>query len=160
MTCYKKEKMQKVKQLTKPKIDIISIEPQYIDKFWPLCDFMIAEALQYSGGFASPHHIKDLLKKDEAQLFLAFGNDEEEVNQVFALMVTRIAALPNFNQLEAIITTGKKRYLWEDALVSTVTKFAKLNNCKKLSFWCRPGWARVSKKWGWKVKHIQMERDV
>jgi|TARA_R100000455_G_C6210266_1_gene78060 hypothetical protein len=152
--------MQKVKQLTKPKIDIISIEPQYIDKFWPLCDFMIAEALQYSGGFASPHHIKDLLKKDEAQLFLAFGNDEEELNQVFALMVTRIAALPNFNQLEAIITTGKKRYLWEDALVSTVTKFAKLNNCKKLSFWCRPGWARVSKKWGWKVKHIQMERDV
>ena len=76
------------------------------------------------------------------------------------LMVTRIACLPNYNQLEAIITTGSTRYLWEDKLVSTVSNFAKLNNCKKLSFWCRPGWARVSKKWGWKVRHIQMEKDL
>ena len=82
------------------------------------------------------------------------------MNQVFALMVTRIAALPNYSQLEAIIATGKKRHLWEDKLVSTVSKFAKINSCKKLSFWCRPGWARVSKKWGWRIRHIQMERDL
>ena len=44
--------MQKQK-LIKPQVDILSVEPQYIDKFWPLCDFMVAEALQYSGGFAS-----------------------------------------------------------------------------------------------------------
>ena len=75
-------------------------------------------------------------------------------------MVTRIAALPTFSQLEAIITTGKKRYLWEDKLVSTVSRFAKLNNCKKLSFWCRPGWARVSKKWGWEKKHVQLVKDL
>jgi hypothetical protein len=106
--------MQKQK-LIKPKVDILSVEPQYIDKFWPLCDFMVAEALQYSGGFASAHRI---------------------------------------------IATGKKRHLWEDKLVSTVSKFAKINGCKKLSFWCRPGWARVSKKWGWKIKHMQMERDL
>ena len=105
--------MQKQK-LIKPQVDILSVEPQYIDKFWPLCEFM----------------------------------------------VTRIAALPNYSQLEAIIATGKKRNLWEDKLVSTVSKFAKLNGCKKLSFWCRPGWSRVSKKWGWRVKHIQMERDL
>ena len=49
-------------------------------------------------------------------------------------MVTRIAALPNYSQLEAIIATGKKRHLWEDKLVSTVSKFAKINSCKKLSF--------------------------
>ena len=147
-------------KLIKPQVDILSVEPQYIDKFWPLCEFMVTESLHYSGGFASAHHIKDLLKKDEAQLFLAFGNDEEELNQVFALMVTRIAALPNFSQLEAIITTGKKRHLWEDKLVSTVSKFAKLNGCKKLSFWCRPGWSKVSKKWGWKIRHVQMERNL
>ena len=40
-----------------------------------------------------------------------------------------------------------------------ITKFAKLNKCKKLSFWVRPGWERVSKKWGWK-KHIQMEKSI
>ena len=105
--------MQKPKPI-KPDISVLSVEPKYIDKFWPLCDFMIAEALKYSGGFAEPKDIKDLLKKDEAQMFLVFGSDEEELNQVFALFVTRIAALPNYSQLEAIICTGRKRHLWED----------------------------------------------
>ena len=153
--------MQKQKpKLTKPDISVLSVEPKYIDKFWPLCDFMVTEALRYSGGFAEPRDIKDLLQKDEAQLFLVFGSDEEELNQVFGLFVTRIAALPNYSQLEAIVCTGRKRHLWEDKLVNTVTKFAKLNGCKKLSFWVRPGWSRVSKKWGWKAKHIQMEKEV
>ena len=77
--------MQKPKPI-KPDISVLSVEPKYIDKFWPLCDFMISEALQYSGGFASAHHIKDLLKKDEAQMFLVFGSDEEELNQVFGYL--------------------------------------------------------------------------
>jgi len=119
--------MQK-QNLIKPDIEVVSVEPKMIDKVWPLCEFMVVEALKYSGGFA--------------------------------LMVTRISELPNFKQLEAIICTGRKRHLWEDMLVSTVSKFGKLNNCKKLSFWCRPGWAKISKKWGWKVKHIQMEKDL
>jgi hypothetical protein len=38
--------MQKPK-LTKPDISVLSVEPKYIDKFWPLCDFMIAEALKF-----------------------------------------------------------------------------------------------------------------
>ena len=125
--------MQKQKpKLIKPDISVLSVEPKYIDKFWPLCDFMIAEALKYSGGFADAKDIKDLLKKDEAQMFLVFGSDEEEL----------------------------KRHLWGDKIVNTVTKFAKLNGCKKLSFWVRPGWSKVSKKWGWKAKHIQMEKDL
>ena len=159
MIYYRRAKMHKQK-LAKPDISILAVEPQYIDKFWALCEFMVTEALHYSGGFATSKDIKDLLKKDEAQLFLVFGSDEEELNQVFGLFVTRIAALPAYSQLEAIICTGKKRHLWEDKIVKTVTKFAKLNGCKKLSFWVRPGWSRVSKKWGWKAKHIQMEREV
>ena len=64
--------MQKQKpKLIKPDISVLSVEPKYIEKFWPLCDFMVAEALRYSGGFAEPRDIKDLLQKDEAQLFLS-----------------------------------------------------------------------------------------
>ena len=43
--------MQKPKPI-KPDISVLSVEPKYIDKFWPLCDFMITEALKYSGDFA------------------------------------------------------------------------------------------------------------
>ncbi len=67
--------MQKPKPI-KPDISVLSVEPKYIEKFWPLCDFMIAEALEYSGGFAESRDINDLLKKDEVQMFLVFGSDE------------------------------------------------------------------------------------
>tara|TARA_Y100000114_G_scaffold67917_1_gene62248 strand:+ start:1140 stop:1601 length:462 start_codon:yes stop_codon:yes gene_type:complete len=144
----------------KPDISVLSVEPKFVEKFWPLCDFMVAEALKYSGEFAEPRDLKELLLKDEAQLFIVFGSDEEEINQVFGLFITRIAALPNYNQLEAIICTGRKRDLWEDKIVKTVTSFAQVNKCKRLCFWVRPGWSRVSKKWGWKAKHIQMVKDV
>ena len=59
---YKEVEMQKQK-LIKPKVDILSVEPKYIDKFWPLCDFMVAEALQYSGGFADATSYKRSTKK-------------------------------------------------------------------------------------------------
>ena len=62
--------MQKPKPI-KPDISVLSVEPKYIDKFWPLCDFMIAEALKYSGGFAEPKDIKDLLKKMKHKCFLS-----------------------------------------------------------------------------------------
>ena len=61
--------MQKPKPI-KPDISVLSVEPKYIDKFWPLCDFMITEALKYSGGFAEPRDIKDLLKKTKLKCFL------------------------------------------------------------------------------------------
>jgi len=60
--------MQKPKPI-KPDISVLSVEPKYIDKFWPLCEFMVTEALKYSGGFAEPRDIKDLLKKDLAQKY-------------------------------------------------------------------------------------------
>ena len=56
-------------KLAKPDISVLAVEPQYIDKFWALCEFMVTEALHYSGGFATSKDIKDLLKKEEAQLF-------------------------------------------------------------------------------------------
>ena len=33
----------------KPYVSILPIEPKDIDRFWPLMEFMIAEALAFSG---------------------------------------------------------------------------------------------------------------
>ena len=43
---------------------------------------------------------------------------------------------------------------------SAVFPFAKLNDCKKLNIMARPGWEKVSKKWGWKKKHVQLEKWI
>ena len=89
-----------------------------------------------------------------------FGAAVTEENKVFGICVGRIGVLPNFNQYEILICTGKRRELWEDNLVRTITDFAKVNNCKRLSIMARPGWERVSKQWGWKKKHVQLEKWI
>ena len=144
----------------KPSVNIVPVLPKDVERFWPLAEFMIKEALIYSGRYAESSDIYSLLLKDEAQLFVMFGSDETEENKVFGIAVTRIGSMPNYDQLEIIICTGKRRELWEDKIVDHITNFAKQNKCKRLCIWARPGWEKVSKKWGWKKKHVQLVKDI
>ena len=148
------------KKRIKPLVSILPLEPKDIETFWPLAEFMVTEALVYSGKYADAKWVYDELKKDLMQCWIMFGSDEDEENKVFGICVGRIGVLPNFNQYEILICTGKRRDLWEDNLVKTITDFALVNSCKRLSIMARPGWERVSKQWGWKKKHVQLEKWI
>ena len=152
--------MAKTAQKTKAQVNVVAVTPTDVEKFWPLSEFMVAEALKYSGNYADAKHIYDELIADKMQLFIMFGADEQEGNKVFGTCITRISSMPNYDQLEIVICTGKRRDLWEDKIVATITAFAKANNCKRLCIWARPGWEKVSKKWGWQKKHVQLVKDI
>ena len=150
--------MKQTKKKIKPLVNVITVEPKHVERFWPLAEFMVTEALNYSGKYADSKHVYDYLLKDMMQCWIMFGSDENEENKVFGIGITRISEMPNYNQLEIVICTGKRRDLWEDQFVDTITKFAKSNGCKRLCIWARPGWEKVSKKWGWQKKHVQLEK--
>ena len=40
------------KKQIKPLVSILPIEPKDIERFWPLAEFMVAEALVFSGKYA------------------------------------------------------------------------------------------------------------
>ena len=123
------------KKSIKPLVSILPLEPKDIDTFWTLAEFMVAEALKFSGKYADAKWIRDELKKDMMQCWIMFGSDETEENKVFGICV-------------------------EDNLIKAVTDFAIVNKCKRLSIMARPGWEKVSKKWGWKKKHVQLEKWI
>ena len=148
------------KKKIKPLVSVLPIEPKDIDRFWPLMEFMVSEALTFSGKYADAEWVFRELKKDVMQCWIMFGSDESEENKVFGVCIGRIASLPNYSQYEIIICTGKRRELWETNLVNEITNFAKHNDCKRLSIMARPGWERVSKQWGWKKKHVQLEKWI
>jgi len=150
--------MKQTKKKLKPLVNVITVEPRHVERFWPLAEFMVSEALNYSGKYADSKHIYEYLLKDMMQCWIMFGSDENEENKVFGIGITRISEMPNYNQLEIVICTGKRRDLWEDQFVDTITKFAKSNGCKRLCIWARAGWEKVSKKGGWQKKHVQLEK--
>jgi esterase/lipase superfamily enzyme len=148
------------KKQIKPLVSILPIEQKDIERFWPLAEFMVAEALVFSGKYADSSWVLEELKKNLMQCWIMFGSDESEESKVFGICVGQISELPNYSQYEIIICTGKRRDLWEDELIKNVTDFAQANKCKRLSIMARPGWEKVSKKWGWKKRHVQLEKWI
>lgn len=152
--------VEKITNLKKPKIDILPIEPKDIDKYWPLADFMIREALRYSDDFATAEDIKDALHHAEMQLFIAFGHDGDSQNKVYAVAVTRITDLERLRQLEGIICTGTRRELWTDKMADMMEIFAKQAECDRICMLMRPGWSKIMKQFGWKMKHVEMVKEI
>ena len=56
--------MAATKKRIKPLVNVLPIEPKDIDRFWPLMEFMIAEALNFSGKYADKEWFFRELKKD------------------------------------------------------------------------------------------------
>jgi hypothetical protein len=133
------------KKQIKALVSILPLEPKDIERFWPLAEFMVAEALAFSGKYADSSWVLEELKKDMMQCWIMFGSDEFEENKVFGICVGRIGIMPNYNQ---------------DSLIKAVTDFATVNKCKRMSIMARLGWEKVSKKWGWKKKHVQLEKWI
>ena len=91
---------------------------------------------------------------------LMFGSDDGEQYKVFGVCVTRITALPNFNQCEVILLKGEKRDLWQEELAETIEAVAKENNCKRIAVHARPGWQPFLKTKGWGVKRYLYTKEI
>jgi hypothetical protein len=147
-------------KIIKNDIEVLPISSSKVEDIWDLVHFMIKEALVYSGGYAEPNDIKELLLSGENQLFLIFGSEEGETNKVYGVVTTRIFKNPNFKELQGLICTGKKMNLWEDKLINTLESFAKVNGCKKIKAYMRPGYKKVMPKYGYKSRHIEFEKEL
>ena len=74
----------------KPLVSILPLEPKDIEKFWPLAEFMVAEALSYSGKYADAEDILEWLKKDEMQCWIMFGSDEKNKTKYLVFVLEEL----------------------------------------------------------------------
>ena len=142
------------------KVEVLEVFPNLLDEYWLLVDFMLREGLKYDGDPMSITDLKNMIKKGQSQLFIMFGSDDGAQYKVFGVCVTRITALPNFNQCEVILLKGQKRELWQDELADTIEKLAKIADCKRIAVHARPGWQPFLKTKGWGVKRYLYTKEI
>jgi hypothetical protein len=147
-------------KITKAEIECLFIKPSEVETFWPLVEFFIAQALKYSGQYAEPKHVKELLEKNVMHLWIMFGKDEDGENKVFGCCTTRFFDNPNFKELQGLICTGKKMPLWFPKLIKAAEEFAKINNCKRITALMRPGYKKIMKNFDWKMKHCEFQKEL
>ena len=75
------------KKRIKPLVSVLPIEPKDIERFWPLAEFMVSEALAFQESMQTLNGSLDELKKDLMQIWIMFGSDEQEENKVFGVCV-------------------------------------------------------------------------
>ena len=152
--------MRPEKKQIKKEVVVLYIEPKKLNEYWSLVEFMLREGLKYDG---DPMSIKDLqegIEKGALQLFVMFGSDDGIQYKVFGVCVTRITALPNFNQCEVILLKGEKRELWQDELADIIERLAKSADCKRIAVHARPGWQPFLKTKGWGVKRYLYTKEI
>ena len=50
--------------------------------------------------------------------------------------------------------------LWENDLITMLEKFAKLNDCKRITALMRPGYKKVMPKYGYTIKHYEFQKEL
>jgi hypothetical protein len=144
----------------KKEVGVLFIEPKLIEEYWPLAEFMVKEGLKYDGDPMSVAEMKKRIKRGEYQLHIMVGSDDGDKYKVFGIFVTRIAILPNFNQVEVILLKGEKRELWQKEAAETIEHLAIQHDCKKIAVLARPGWKNFLEPWGWKVKRLMYQKEL
>ena len=118
-------------------VNILWIKPEELDKYWSLVHFMIAEGLKFDGNPMDGKKIKNLIATGEYQLFMMFGSDDGDKYKVFGCFVTRILSLPNFKQVEVILSEfqvpGNYIFGWNAEIYPSGIYFIKMTTGKYIN---------------------------
>ena len=127
-----------------------------VDKVWIFVKDYIQKALERSGGYADHEHVKDQIKKNLMQLWVAWS---EEDQKVYAVGVTELKQYPKYRTMNFRILTGEKMELWVKFL-EPMEEWARTQGVSKMEFYARPGWERFLKTKGYVRSHIQLDKFI
>jgi hypothetical protein len=127
-----------------------------IDKVWVFVEDYIQKSLDRSGGYADHQDIKDRIKQNLMQLWIAW---EEEDRKVYAVGVTEITQYPKYKTLNFRILTGESMEKWTH-LIQPIESWAKGEGVTKMEFYTRPGWEKILSKQGYKKSHVQLDKYI
>lgn len=86
---------------------------------------------------------------------------DTEVGDIVGAGVTRIVEHPKYNECIIQLLATKTGQGFETVATKEVEKWAKANDCKRVSLVGRKGWLRVLDKQGWKeLKLINMYKEI
>jgi hypothetical protein len=137
-------------------MECIKIESNLINQIWILVKDLIQNSCDRAGGFADANDVKSWLEQDKMQLWVAWDNNNKTIKCV---CVTEIRVYPKFKVCDCKITTGTNYKSWVN-FMDIICKWAKLNNCKKMEIFTRPGWERILKHKGFIKTHVQLEKNL
>ena len=130
--------------------ELVGVKTKDIESTWPQVEQLVTEALLTS--YTTPQRMLDLLKSNDAQLWLAKNS-----NEIDAICITQIVVHEIGKTCGICVCTGTNRTAWQD-YISTIEEWAKSNGCIGMKHEARNGWQRILKPMGYEMTHVILEK--
>lgn len=138
---------------------LLGVPPEFLPDTWPLVEPLIVKACSESGGRFTAADVAAKVSTGEFQLWIAQSEDEDEINPVQALGLTRLVAYPRLTACEVMATLGRDMKDWSGH-INGISEWAARHGATQMHVIARPGWEKVLKREGYRKTHIFLERDI
>lgn len=135
------------------KFHLFPVLTDSIEEIWPEILPWAEEFCRHSQGSYDPPFILEKLNRGMMQLWLV-----KSVEEVVAVVLTEIRQT-KLKECVIVVTTGRNMKEWIH-LLSVLERYAKLMGCDKMVGISRPGWENILKPYGYRKKHVELERNL
>lgn len=84
----------------------------------------------------------------------------DDEDKMIAAITTRIATYPRRKSMVLDFVGGTKLHKWKDAVIETIGRFAKENDCQHLEGYGRKGWERALRGNGFYSEYIAYRMEL
>jgi len=135
------------------KVYLVPLED--VNLWWPQVSKYINKAVERQDKLDLHHVYLDIVVNGHS-LWIALDSEME----LKGAAVTAVLTYPKTTCLFIEYLGGEDGQEWKEAMLSMLKEWAKANNCRTIEFEGRPGWGRVLKQDGVRVKYEVFEIPV
>jgi hypothetical protein len=119
-------------------VQVSLVPPDNVKDVWPEIAGFFRKAVKYTHGRYEVDDVLWLITDYNYPLWIAFEDDK-----IKGAVVTKINTYPRKKYLHLDFCGGVDGFKWKDAMLSTLRKWAKTNDCDGIEASGRPGWKRI-----------------
>lgn len=131
------------------------VQAHEIDGIWPYVKAYIEKPLEHSWGELSAEVIKTRLRNKEMQLWVGYYQSGE----IVAAMTTEIVNYPRKKACRIVTLGGYGMDEWS-AHINMIEEWAKSNGCDFMESFCREGFTRKMKNYGYDKRYSVLGKAI
>lgn len=128
------------------------VPKEHIEAVWPQIEEYLKGAADYTYGRFTVEDIKQGILTKSQQLWVAFDD-----KKIYGAVVTEIYVYPQTVALTMHFTGGVELKKWKKPMLELLQKFGRDHGCKIIESYGRPGWEKIFKDDGFKMRFMFYE---
>ncbi len=126
-----------------------------VDAVWPDVERMMASATAVTNGRYTTADVRQALRWDHMQLWIAF-----DASGIEGVQVTQITYYPSRTVLTSLFTAGHRIRRWREPMMELLSRFAAETGCSLIEGQGRAGWIKLMQPYGCRLTQTLFEKDV